>query len=306
MRNIQSRVIQAIQHTPLETLVENRSVFEAKSAELNVYQTLRQAHAVSLQFSAPVLASMIEGKKVMHLGEKDPFEFLPGESVVLPTEEEMIIDFPEATQQQPTRCLALAIAPECIESTTNFLNERYPRVEDNDSWELNDQNYHLTHDRAIQHTMDRLIYYFTEDHPDRDVFVGHALQELVLRLMQTQARHLLVDQSQKYAHSHRIAFVVEYIRENLHQDMSIEMLCEKACLSRPHFFRCFKNELGFTPTEFVNRCRIERACTLLRDPRHTITEVCYTVGFNSLSYFNRVFKKMTQQTPQQYQKQRGK
>jgi AraC-like DNA-binding protein len=198
--------------------------------------------------------------------------------------------------------LALIISPECIQHTLDVLNERYPRLEPPDQWQLNQDNYHFTHNQGITHTLDRLIYYFTEDHPDKDIFIEHALQELLLRLMQTQARHLLIGRSATYASSHRIAFAVQYIREHLHEDISIEDLCQKACLSRPHFFRCFKNELGFTPTDFINRSRIERAKQQLRQPGMSITDVCYAVGFNSLSYFNRVFKKITGLSPQQYQK----
>jgi len=303
MNRTTNRVLEAIQRQPLETLVENRSVFDAHWAELNIYQTLRQAEEVSLRFPAPILASMIEGKKIMHLGEKPAFDFLPGESVILPPDKEMVIDFPEATEERPTRCLALAISPECIHRTLDQLNDRFPRLEKKDQWRFNDDNYHLTHDRGINYTIDRLIYYFTEDHPEKDVFIEHALQELLIRLMQTQARHLLIDKSETYANSHRIAFAVQYIREHLHEDISIEDLCRKACLSRPHFFRCFKNELGLTPTEFINRSRIERAKHLLRKPHCSITDACYAVGFNSLSYFNRVFRKLTGLAPQQYQKQ---
>jgi AraC family transcriptional regulator len=303
MNRTTSRVLRAIQRQPLETLVENRSVFGAHWAELNIYQTLRQAEKISLRFPAPILASMIEGKKIMQLEKRPSFAFLPGESVILPPEQEVMIDFPEATEEQPTRCLALAISPEAIHHTLDQLNERFPRLEPTDQWQIDENDYHLAHDRGISYTIDRLIFYFTEDHPDKDVFIEHALQELLIRLMQTQTRHLLIDKSESLAHSHRIAFAVQYIREHLHEDISIEDLCRKACLSRPHFFRCFKNELGLTPTDFINRSRIERAQHLLRQPQRSITDACYAVGFNSLSYFNRVFRKVTGLSPQQYQKQ---
>ncbi|MEL6629428.1 MAG: AraC family transcriptional regulator N-terminal domain-containing protein [Bacteroidota bacterium] len=79
---------------------------------MNIFETHQVAERVWLNFDQPVLASMIKGKKVMHLGEKDPFPFLPGESLMLPREEWMNIDFPEANLTNPTQCLAMTISEE--------------------------------------------------------------------------------------------------------------------------------------------------------------------------------------------------
>ena len=65
------------QNRHLDQLVENKTSFTVKNAELNIYETHHYAEQVILQFSQPVLASMLEGKKVMHLRKKEPFNFLP-------------------------------------------------------------------------------------------------------------------------------------------------------------------------------------------------------------------------------------
>src|SRR5690606_7678944 len=82
----------------LENHVENRTVYTLKNAELNIFETHLAAEQVHLSFGDPVLASMIKGKKIMHLNGIHSFDFLPGESVILPPGELMKIDFPEATQ----------------------------------------------------------------------------------------------------------------------------------------------------------------------------------------------------------------
>ena len=80
----------------LTTLVENRTTYQADFAELNIYETHTVAERVELTFDFPVIASMLTGKKVMHLDQMPSFAFLPGESVVMPAGERMVIDFPIA------------------------------------------------------------------------------------------------------------------------------------------------------------------------------------------------------------------
>jgi len=69
----------------IETLVENRTIYSAEFAEMNIYETHQKAERVYLEFDFPIIASMISGRKVMHLEDKATFDFLPGESVVLPS-----------------------------------------------------------------------------------------------------------------------------------------------------------------------------------------------------------------------------
>ena len=66
----------------LETLVENRTVYTLRHSELNIFETYKQAEKVELQFNEPILASMLRGKKIMHLRDKPGFGFYPGESII--------------------------------------------------------------------------------------------------------------------------------------------------------------------------------------------------------------------------------
>ena len=70
----------------LETLVENQISYTLSSAEMHVFETHQEAEKVLLKFHEPVLASMLEGKKVMHLDKMTSFDFLPGESLILPSD----------------------------------------------------------------------------------------------------------------------------------------------------------------------------------------------------------------------------
>lgn len=283
----------------LESHVENRTVYSLNSAELNVYETHLLAEKVELTFNTSVLVSMLRGKKVMHLRENS-FEFVPGESVVLPPDELMRIDFPDATFENPTQCLALSVAKESIHQVVDYMNERRPRAEEHAEWQFTDYNFHFTNDVAVNQIIARLIWLFTEDHSSKDVFADFMLKELIIRLMQTEARHVLMYQTDTFQHESRLAYVIKFIRDNLHDPLTIDALSKKACMSQTHFFRCFKNEFGISPVDFINNERIRLAKRLLRNPQKNINDVSYACGFNNVSYFNKVFKRATQLTPSQY------
>jgi AraC-like DNA-binding protein len=284
----------------LETHVENRTAYTLQHAELNVYETHRHAEMVELAFGSPVLASMLRGKKVMHLRDNS-FDFYPGESVVLPAGEIMRIDFPEARLDNPTQCLALTLDNDKISNVVNYLNETAPKADENRQWRFTDYNFHFTNDIAVNQIIGRMIFLFTENHPSKDLFADFMLKELIIRLMQTEARHLLID-SPGFVNTQesRLAFVIQFIRDHLHDPLSIDQLSRKACMSQTHFFRCFKNELGLSPVDFINNERINLAKALLRNPAKSINDVCYGSGFNNISYFNKVFKRATGKTPSEY------
>jgi hypothetical protein len=101
----------------LKTLVENRTTYTLDNCELNIFETHQEAADVNLVFGDLVLTTMLKGKKVMHLFDKPGFDYLPGESVIVPPNELMRIDFPEAKWDNPTQCIALSISKEMIENT---------------------------------------------------------------------------------------------------------------------------------------------------------------------------------------------
>lgn len=288
----------------LEHCVENRTVYTLQSAELNVYETHVHAEQVELTFNAPVLASMLRGKKVMNLSDSS-FDFLPGESVVLPPGELMRIDFPEATPNNPTQCLALTLDESAIGQVVSQLNDQAPKADDGAEWQFTNDNFHFTNDVAVNQIIARLIWLFTENHPSKDIFAKFMLQELIIRLMQTEARHVLTENTLALQDHSRLAYVIQFIRDHLQNPLTVETLSKKACMSQTHFFRCFKNELGISPVDFINAERIKLAKDLLRHSNRSITEACYASGFNNLSYFIKIFKRGTGLTPSEFKVKYG-
>lgn len=283
----------------LEDLVENKTSYTVNNAELHLFETHKEAAQVLLKFTQPVLASMLEGKKVMHLDKLNSFDFLPGESLIMPANELMCIDFPEASVSNPTRCLAIAISERSISKTVDSLNKIRPK--DEGLWEFSENNFHFRNDPAIEQIIKRLIFLFAEDHKSKDFFIDLVLQELIVRILQAESRYMYSEESVQLNGSHRLSAIVQYIRRNLDKELNVKLLSEEVCMSESHFYRVFKNELNVSPIDFINNERIKLARRLLRDPSRRIKDVCLDCGFNSMSYFTRMFRKKENISPKQYQ-----
>ena len=284
----------------LKTLVENRTVYSLNHCELNLFETYETSKLVPLKFNDLVVTSMLRGKKVMHLFDDPSFEYLPGETVIIPSKVEMKIDFPEASMQNPTQCLALAIEQTKISDTLQFLNERYPKEGNSQFWHLDYQNYFFYNNVELATTINKLIKECMSTSITKDALADLTLQELLIRIIQTQTART-IDNGLFSDPKNPITHVVEFIRMNLRENISMKNLSEKAGMSTTSFYRFFRRELGMSPIEFVLSEKIKCAKKLLKNPTIQINEVCYLSGFEDSNYFIRLFKKHEGITPKQYQ-----
>ena len=101
----------------------------------------------------------------------------------------------------------------------------------------------------------------------------------------------------------RIRQVHSFLAGNFTQNISIEEAAKAVHLSKTSFCRFLKNTTQKTFTEHLNELRIHKACKLLRETSFTVTQICYEVGFNNISYFYRQFKKLRHVSPHEYQQQ---
>lgn len=121
-------------------------------------------------------------------------------------------------------------------------------------------------------------------------------------VFQLLSRFFKQGQSKIEMEDNRIAKTVLYIRKHLNEAIELEKLAEISCLSKDHFIRLFKKELGTTPLQYINQKKIEKALLLLITEELAVKEIAFQLAFDDYSYFNRLFKKTTGVTPQEYRR----
>ena len=92
-----------------------------------------------------------------------------------------------------------------------------------------------------------------------------------------------------------------HIHNHFNEELKMSSLASSFGMTPSSFSRFFKNATGDTFVAFVRRIRIIHACRLLVESDHSIAEICFMVGFNNLSNFNRHFRTLKGMTPREYQ-----
>ena len=100
--------------------------------------------------------------------------------------------------------------------------------------------------------------------------------------------------------SERINKIKEFSQQNFARTVTIDMIAEHVGMNRSSFCTFFKKATGQTYITYLNKLRVDRACSLLRQGNFNVTEVCYMVGFNDVPYFNRCFKNNRGMSPKEY------
>lgn len=149
----------------------------------------------------------------------------------------------------------------------------------------------------------------------RDAYFGTkvlspAEHNSVVKLLSIFAQHLSMISNQVIVHQENselpmITRAREYIEQNQAEDLSLTMVAKAVNTSSYYFCKLFKKATGLNFTDYVSRVRIEKAKNLLLNPNLRVSEIAYEVGFQSLTHFNRVFKRIIGQSPTEYRAQLG-
>lgn len=132
--------------------------------------------------------------------------------------------------------------------------------------------------------------------------------ESMIKLLTIFAQHLSMISNQivvqqQNAEPPVISKAKQFIQEHQTEDLSLGDVARAVNTSTFYFCKMFKKYTGLNFTNYLSRLRIEKAKNLLLNPNLRVSEIAYEVGFQSLTHFNRVFKKIIGQSPTEYRGQ---
>lgn len=291
---------------PLSTEMNRRDkvdvnrTYRQDSFEMSILETFERAK-IRQTFMEPIFYNMLRGKKIIHIDKTTAFDYLPGNTMMVPPHRELVVEFPDSTMKSPTQCISLTIDHAKISQTVDFLNERYPR-QDGQEWLFDQYNYHFFHNEDISAQLFKLFHLARKDNLETRVIADLTLCQLLVMLMQLQ--NLKKSQSGIREGDGRrpgkFSQLLLFIHDNLSENLDIHTLTDIVSMSKSQFFRKFKEEFGIAPLDFIIGERIAHAKKLLHDTTMNISEVCYASGFNNPNYFSRMFRLKEGMTPKSY------
>jgi AraC-like DNA-binding protein/ligand-binding sensor protein len=147
----------------------------------------------------------------------------------------------------------------------------------------------------------RKLFFATKVVPNRQ-------HEAVVKLLAIFAQHLSMLSNQvvvqhENAEPPVITRAKEFIHEHQTEELSLGQVAKAVNTSTFYFCKMFKKITGINFTDYLSRVRIEKAKNLLLNPNLRVSEIAFEVGFQSLTHFNRVFKKILGQSPTEYRAQ---
>ena len=126
------------------------------------------------------------------------------------------------------------------------------------------------------------------------------LKELVLCVLKMKHLNILNADAAENTNNTPFAAIINFIRQNIYNTISIEDLLQISCMSKSTFYRAFVDQLGVSPYQLIINERLKIAKNLLLEERLSIKETAYASGFSSPNYFIRLFKKHEGITPKQF------
>jgi AraC-like DNA-binding protein/ligand-binding sensor protein len=121
------------------------------------------------------------------------------------------------------------------------------------------------------------------------------LLEIFAQQLSLMANQMMIQDAEAEAPMVRRARA--YIEGNLADPISLHDVARELHVSTFYFCKMFKKATGLTFTEYLSRTRVERAKNLLLNPHLSVSEIAYSVGFQSLTHFNRRFHEFTGKSP---------
>lgn len=156
-------------------------------------------------------------------------------------------------------------------------------------------------DPQIEHICLALKAEFDAGYPSGQLYGDALATGLAARLLGKYSARIPAAQNHNTnLPAYKLRRVIEYINDNLTENLTLAELAAVAFMNPHSFSRAFKQTTGTPPHRYVINCRVERAKTLLADDKLPLVEVGLSVGFQTQSHFTTLFHRLTGVTPKAF------
>ncbi|MEA4889376.1 MAG: AraC family transcriptional regulator [Clostridiaceae bacterium] len=286
---------------PLLKIEENRNDLPFFIARLNRGNNTKHRHEF-------VQIAYISKGRLKHVINDNAFDVFRGDIFVIPP---FVPHYYIDEYQDNYELVEFEFIPE-------FINERFSdEVQDTRFMDFaylepflvteNEMKPRLNLSGSVQTEVEKILAEILAEYDSRDMDFSLMIKALLLKLLILVEREFKSEiagteyQGLYERHREAISCAIQYVDEHYAQEITIDEAARISMLSQSYFRYLFKQITHRTFTEYVQNLRINKAIDLLRSRRDMkIIDICYSVGFNNVSHFNRTFRQETGVSPKAF------
>jgi len=159
--------------------------------------------------------------------------------------------------------------------------------------------YSFPVDEHFKNLLDTISTYFKKDKNEIDIHIYLTLHTLISEMLLKINQH----HWEQITNDLRVTKIINYIEQNIADDLSNKKMAELACMATNSFSFLFKKEVKMSLQSFVKEKRIKASCLLLLHSDLSIDEIAERTGFSNRYHFSRIFHEITKNTPAKYRKE---
>lgn len=268
-----------------ERCLEKNAGFETDFLKILYYDLEEGYHGIYRSYEYNRVCTILSGDKRVTINQGEQFVYTPSEFILLPPHSSVEMDI-----QQHTKAVVYEISDIVIDKIKEHVQNKFDQSIITESKD-NIKQHNL---KTIQPQITRINHTLTTDDPDRHYLIDLISQEMVFHLIKNN----FIKNFNDYNLSDPVEYTMHYMREHIYESISLTDLAHKLNMSASGLSTKFKRTTGFSPKEYFNMIKLKKSKELLAT--QNVTEVCYDLGFNNISYFIDLFKRHFGETPKKY------
>lgn len=264
---------------------EDNHNFETEYLRILYYDLAKDYKDIYKSYQYNRLCTIISGKKHVEINNNEGFEYTNSEFLLLPPNSSVKMDIKEKTI-----AVVYELSDKLIEDTKNHVQIKHQtdlKNIDNDILKEKLQN-------NIKSTIQRINAYCMSDDPNKAFLIDLSSKELTYNLI----KNYYIPINDYIKESDPVNYTMNYLQNNINSKVSINEIAAKLNMSSSNLIYSFKKMTSMTPKEYHNILKLKKSKEELK--RKNVTEVCYELGFENVSYFIKLFKHYYKETPKQF------
>lgn len=263
---------------------EKNNNYETEYLRILYYDLVKDYKEIYKSYQYNRLCTIVSGKKHVKINDKKAFDYINSEFILLPPNSSVEMEIKE-----DTIAIVYEISDKLIEDTKNHVQIKY----ETDLNEMDESIIREKMNNFIKSPIERINNYCMSNDQNKAFLIDLCSQELTYNLIKNC--YIPITNEKNFD---PVVYTLKYLRENIDQVVTINEIAAQLNMSASNLISLFKKKTSMTPKEYQNLLKLKKSKAALK--HKNVTEVCYDLGFENVSYFIKLFKKYYGETPKQF------